>query len=287
MGRTGRYCTESTEKGTCTTPPVLVGENTQSHSPDLPDKTEDTHSETPKETDDTNDPDNVPKSETPLNDNRDASHIKSKSSVDTADGVRQPLKFDGGASGMTPDTKRSKENVKQGETRESLERKKVRFLPDSGDGGAAAVTVEELVEDYWSDGHGQGQMFQGLHCKVEPDLDTINTEAALDRLLENGVVRDIPRAEGAGMKHLTTRWEKSWRKRNKSGSTKFASWDVNTDGRSSGKTSSPGELHTALDGLWTSSRSNVVCLLSLWIARMFFIRLLSWMMWWRSHLKSI
>ena len=58
----------------------------------------------------------------------------------------------------------------------------------------------------WSDEHGQGQMFEVLHCKVEPDLDTINTEAALDRLLENGVVRDIPRAEGAGMKHLTTRW---------------------------------------------------------------------------------
>ena len=47
-------------------------------------------------------------------------------------------------------------------------------------------------------------MFEGLDCK--PDLDTINTEAALDRLLENGVVQNIPRAEGAGMKHLTTRW---------------------------------------------------------------------------------
>ena len=75
--------------------------------------------------------------------------------------------------------------------------------------------MEELVEDYWSDehGHGQGQMFEGLHCKVEPDLEN-NTEAALDRLLVNGVVRDIPRAEGAGMKHLTTRWEKTCRKRN-------------------------------------------------------------------------
>ena len=60
----------------------------------------------------------------------------------------------------------------------------MRFLPDSGDGGAAAVTVEELVEDHRSDEHGQGQMFEGLHCKVEPDLDAINTEAALDRLLE-------------------------------------------------------------------------------------------------------
>ena len=69
---------------------------------------------------------------------------------------------------MTPDPKRSKETMKQGETHESNalpgespERKKVRFLPDSGDGGAAAVTVEELVEDYWSDEHGQGQMFEG------------------------------------------------------------------------------------------------------------------------------
>ena len=86
--------------------------------------------------------------------------------MDTADGVRQRLKFDSEASGMTPDPKRSKETVKQGETRESNalpgespERKKVRFLPNSGDGGVAAVTVEELVEDYWSDEHGQGQLF--------------------------------------------------------------------------------------------------------------------------------
>ena len=87
-------------------PPILVGENTQSHNPDSTDKTEMTHSETPKETDDTNGPDNVPISETPLKDDRYASHIKSKSSVDTADGVRQRLKFDGEASGMTPDPKR-------------------------------------------------------------------------------------------------------------------------------------------------------------------------------------
>ena len=122
--------------------------NTQSHNSDLPDKTEETHSETPK------------------------------------------------------DPQRSKETVKQGETRESNtlpgespERKKVRFLSDSGDGGTAAVTVEELVEDCWSDEPGQREMFEGLHCKVEPDLDMINTEAALERLLENEVVRDIPRAE--------------------------------------------------------------------------------------------
>ena len=196
----GRHCPGRRRKEPAPPPPpVLVGENTQSHNPDLPDETKRTHCETPKETDDTNDADNVPMSVTPLNDGRDASHIKPNSSVDTADGVRQRLKFDGEASGMTPDPKRSKETVEQGETRESNalpgespERKKVRFLSDSGDRGAAAVTVEELVEDYWSDEHGQGEIFEGLHCKVEPDLDVINTEAALDRLLENEVVRKFP-----------------------------------------------------------------------------------------------
>ena len=154
MGRRGQYLRGRPRKEPAPPPPVLVGENTQSHNPDLPDKTEETHSETPKETDDTNDPDNVPVSETPLNDGRDASHIKSKSSVDTADGVRQRLKFDGESSGMIPDPKRSKKTVEQGESRESnalpgesLERKKVSFQSDSGDGGAAAVPVEELVED--------------------------------------------------------------------------------------------------------------------------------------------
>ena len=178
----------------------------------MPDKTEDKHTETPKETDDTNDANTVPMSETPVNDGRDASHIKSKSLVDAADGVRQCLKLDGEASGMTPDPKRSKETVMQGESRESNalpggspEKKKVRFLPENGNAGACAITVEKLAEDYWSDERGQGEMFERLYCKVEPDLDMTNSEAALDPLLENGVVRDIPRDEGAGMKHLTTR----------------------------------------------------------------------------------
>ena len=75
-----------------------------------------TQSETLQEKDDTNDPDNVPMSETPMNDCRDASHIKSKSSWDDAFGERQRLKFDGEA---CPDPKRSKVTVKKGETRES------------------------------------------------------------------------------------------------------------------------------------------------------------------------
>ena len=58
---------------------------------------------------------------------------------------------------MTPDPKKPKETVKQGEIRESkallcesLDKKKVRFSSASGDGGACAITVEELVEDHWS-----------------------------------------------------------------------------------------------------------------------------------------
>ena len=37
----------------------------------------------------------------------------------------------------------------------------MRFLSDSGDGGAAAVAVEELVEDYCSDEHGQEKSLKG------------------------------------------------------------------------------------------------------------------------------
>ena len=151
-------------------------------------------------------------SESLMNDGRDASHIKSKSSLDDTSGVRQRWKFDGVANGMTPDLKRPKETVKQGEIRESNalpgespDKKKVRFSFESGDGGACAIRVEELVEDYWSDENGQGATHERLHCKVDPDLDTTATEAALDPLLENGVECDIPRDEGTGMKHLTTR----------------------------------------------------------------------------------
>ena len=58
-------------------------------------------------------------------------------------------------------------------------------------------------------------MYEGLHCKVEH-------RSGIRRPLRRrwvacwkmGVVRDIPRDEGAGTKHLTTRWEKTWRKRN-------------------------------------------------------------------------
>ena len=188
---------------------------------------------------------------------------------------------------MTPDFKRSKETLKQTEIRESNalpgespDKKKVRFSSEPGDGGACAIAVEELVEDYWSDEHGEGAIYEGLHCKVEPDLDMTATEAALDRLLENGVVLDIPRDEGVGMKHLTTRWEKPGENATMSGSTKFAAWDASTGGRSSGRIFLPQELRTALDVLWTFSRSNVVCQPSLWIALMLFIRPLNSMTWW-------
>ena len=162
---------------------------------------------------------------------------------------------------MTPEPKRPKETVRQGEVPESnappgesLGKKKVRFSTEPGDGSACAITVEEQLEDYWSDEHGQGELFEGLRNKLEPDVDTAATEAALDRLLANGVVRDTP-----------------WKTRN----TKCVSLDANACGRRSVRIFSLQELHTALDALWTFSRSSGVCQPSLWIARMPFIRRLS------------
>ena len=61
--------------------------------------------------------------------------------------------------------------------RESPE-KRVRLSTEVGAGGACAITVEEQVEDYLSDEHGQGELFEGLHNKVEPDVDSTATEAA-------------------------------------------------------------------------------------------------------------
>ena len=84
-------------------PPTLVGENTQKHNADVPDTADGSHSGAGKETDDTNDADGVPMSQTPSSDGQHGrSHSKAKSSTDDADGVRQRLKFDGEASGMTP-----------------------------------------------------------------------------------------------------------------------------------------------------------------------------------------
>ena len=43
------------------------------------------------------------------------------------------------------------------------------------------------------------------------ETDRVETEKALDQLLEQGVVQDVPADSVAGVKHLTTRWEKCWR----------------------------------------------------------------------------
>ena len=97
---------------------------------------------------------------------------------------------------------------------------------------------------------GQGELFEGLHNKVEPDVDTAATEAALDRLLANGVVRDVPREDGAGMKHFgPLGGRKLGGNGTMSGSTECASLDANTSGRSSVRILSPQELHTALDSI--------------------------------------
>ena len=45
------------------------------------------------------------------------------------------------------------------------------------------------------------------------ETDRVETEKALDQLLEQGVVQDVAADSVAGVKHLTTRWEKCWRMR--------------------------------------------------------------------------
>ena len=97
------------QDGNCTTTNSCWREHADSQS-----RPADNHCESDKETDDTKDTDNAPMSDTPVNDGRDASHIKSTSSLDDTSGARQRLKFDGVASGMTPDPRRksdSRENL--------------------------------------------------------------------------------------------------------------------------------------------------------------------------------
>ena len=72
----------------------------------------------------------------------DRSSSKAKSTTADADGVRQRLKFDGEASGLTPDPQRCMQTVRQGEVRESNappgespEKNKVRFSTEPGSGG--------------------------------------------------------------------------------------------------------------------------------------------------------
>ena len=95
-------------------PHILVGENNQKDNVDGPDTADGSHSGTGKETNNTNDTDDVAMSKTSSSDGQHArSHSKAKSSTADADGVRQRLKFDGEASGMTPDPKRCKETLRQ------------------------------------------------------------------------------------------------------------------------------------------------------------------------------
>ena len=70
------------------------------------------------------------------------------------------------------------------------------------------LTVDEDPADYLGD-------VDEFDCSEERLLETdrVETEKALDQLLEQGVVQDVPADSVAGVKHLTTRWEKCWRMR--------------------------------------------------------------------------
>ena len=70
------------------------------------------------------------------------------------------------------------------------------------------LTVDEDPEDYLGDA---GELDWSEERLLETDR--VETEKALDQLLEQGVVQDVPADSVAGVKHLTTRLEKCWRMR--------------------------------------------------------------------------
>ena len=70
------------------------------------------------------------------------------------------------------------------------------------------LTVDEDPADYLGDA---GELDWSEERLLETDR--VETEKALDQLLEQGVVQDVPADSVEGVKHLTTRWEKSWRMR--------------------------------------------------------------------------
>ena len=66
---------------------------------------------------------------------------------------------------MTPKGARSLSgrvrSVSQQLHQESLDKKKVRFSTEVGAGGACAITLEEQVEDFWSDERSLSELFEG------------------------------------------------------------------------------------------------------------------------------
>ena len=70
------------------------------------------------------------------------------------------------------------------------------------------LTVDEDPADYLGDA---GELDWSEERLLETDR--VETEKALDQLQEQGVVQDVPADSVEGVKHLATRWEKSWRMR--------------------------------------------------------------------------
>jgi hypothetical protein len=69
-------------------------------------------------------------------------------------------------------------------------------------------SVDELDENMWSE---LGENSGADYVMTDEEIDKEATQAALDKLIENGVFKDIPRSEALCHKHITSRWEKQWR----------------------------------------------------------------------------
>ena len=158
---------------------------------------------------------------------------------------------------------------------------------------STTADADGVRQRLWVDGEASGMTFDPKKCK-----DTVRQ----GEVCSTGRTRSMARANC--LRDSTTRWNQTWTRRPprlrwivfwqmelcetfipRDGwyetlkSSKCASLGVNTNGWSSAKLSSPQELPTALDALWIFSRSNAVCQLSPWIARMLFIKFLN-LTWW-------
>ena len=101
---------------------------------------------------------------------------------------------------MTDDEARGRLRERDDEQQDPPRRKRYKHV--------GKLTVDEDPADYLGD---VGELDWSEERLMETDR--VETEKALDQLLEQGVVQDVPADSVTGVKQLTTRWEKCWRMR--------------------------------------------------------------------------
>ena len=101
---------------------------------------------------------------------------------------------------MTDDDTRGRSRERDDEQQDPPRRKRYKQV--------GKLTVDENPADYLGD---EGELDWSEERLLETDR--VETEKALDQLLEQSVVQDVPADSVDGVKHLTTRCEKGWRMR--------------------------------------------------------------------------